>query len=127
MVRMLAVFRQFEARTDSSSSSTLRNRFSFSSARGRDLVVLDLFLVCGRRSGKSISSSKWSSRMRDASPTAAAARHAAVRPHLEHEPLAAAAALGSTWKFTRLMGEKSASSRIALMGSASGSRLSAGT
>ncbi len=33
----------------------------------------------------------------------------------------------STWKFTRLTGEKSASRRIALMGSASGSRRSAGT
>ena len=34
---------------------------------------------------------------------------------------------GSTWKFTVLTGEKSASIRSALTGSASGSRLSAGT
>ncbi len=34
---------------------------------------------------------------------------------------------GSTWKLTRLTGEKSASRRMALMGSASGSRRSAGT
>ena len=36
-------------------------------------------------------------------------------------------AMGSTWKFTRLTGEKSESSRIALMGRASGSRFSAET
>src|SRR3990167_5244406 len=34
IVRMFAVLRQFDARTDSSSSSTLRKRFSLSSVRG---------------------------------------------------------------------------------------------
>ncbi len=36
------------------------------------------------------------------------------------------APLASTWKFTRLTGEKSESISMALMGSASGSRFSAG-
>ena len=35
MVRMFALLRQFDARTESSSSSTLRKRFSFRSVRGR--------------------------------------------------------------------------------------------
>ena len=40
---------------------------------------------------------------------------------------AGAVPIGSTLKFTRCTGEKSASSRIALIGSASGSRFSAET
>jgi len=65
MVRMFALLRQFDARTESSSSSTLRKRFAFRSVRG---CVSSRFAAApsGVAWGKFVSSSKWSSRIRDA-------------------------------------------------------------
>ena len=125
MVRMFAALKQLDARTESSSSSTLRKRFSVRSVRGR-VSARSAAASSGVASGKCVSSSKWSSRIRDASATAVAgATLPSVYTSRTSRSLPAAA--GSTWKFTRWTGEKSASSRIAWMGSASGSRFSAGT
>ena len=58
MVRMFALLRQFDARTESSSSSTLRKRFSFRSVRGR--VSSRLAAASSAVAwGKFVSSSKW--------------------------------------------------------------------
>src|SRR3990172_3150928 len=127
MVRMLAVFRQLDARTDSSSSSTLRKRFSFSSARTG--TSRSTSSSTGRPCGNWIRSSKWSCRIREASPTAVSGETLPLvhvsrmsRSWPPEAPL-----IGSTWKFTRRMGLKLPSMRTALMGSASGSRFSAAT
>src|SRR5207245_4403073 len=71
MVRMFALLRQFDARTESSSSATLRKRFSFRSGCGR--VSSRLAAASSAVAwGKVVSNSKWSSRIRDASATAVA-------------------------------------------------------
>ncbi len=126
MVRMLAVLRQFDARTDSSSSSTLRKRCSFTSLRGAGSAPCSAPSVssCGA-TGKSIRSANWSSRIREASPIATSG---VTVPFVHSSITSRSCPEGrlSTWKFTRFTGEKSASTSIALMGSASGSRFSAG-
>src|SRR5207249_4105670 len=57
IVRMLAVFKQLDARTESSSSSTLRKRLSLSSARG-PVSSRSVSSASGVVSGKARSSSK---------------------------------------------------------------------
>jgi competence protein ComEC len=126
MVRMLAVFRQLDARTESSSSSTFRNRCSFSCNRGVGSGPPSLASgPAGSPRGNSTRRLNWSSRMREASATAASG----VTLPLVHTSISRrsvpASAPGSTPTFTRCTGEKSESMRIALMGSASSSRFSA--
>ena len=62
--------------------------------------------------------------MREASPTAVSG---ATLPSVQSSTIRRSWAPAlSTWKFTRLTGEKSASISMALIGRASGSRFSAG-
>src|SRR6266436_691946 len=104
MVRIFAALKQLDARTVSSSSSTLRKRFSFRSVRGRG-SARSAAASSGVAWGKFVSSSKWSSRIREASATAVAG---ATLPsvHTSRTSRSLPSAAGSTWKFTRWTGEK---------------------
>ncbi len=104
----------------------MRNRCSFTSLRTTGSAPCSVTsLSAGGVTGKSISSANWSSRMREASAMAISG----VTVPLVHSSITSRSCPPgwlSTWKFTRFTGEKSASISIALMGSASGSRFSAG-
>ncbi|OGK78845.1 MAG: hypothetical protein A2X52_07115 [Candidatus Rokubacteria bacterium GWC2_70_16] len=126
MLRMLAVLRQLEARTDSSSSSTLRKRCSFSSILGGGSVPCSPpCSSSGWACGKSTSRVNWSSRIREASATAASGVTLPLVQTSRTRRSSAPPDSGSAWKLTRFTGEKSESTSMALMGRASGSRRSA--
>src|SRR6266446_5127923 len=129
MVWICAVLRQLDARTDSSSSSTLRNRCSLTSRRTMGAAPVSApSISAGGACGKSTSSANWSSRMRAASATAVSGVTLPVvqTSRISRSCEADGRARGSTWKFTRVTGEKSASISMALTGRGSGSRFSAG-
>ena len=129
MIRIFAVLRQLDARTDSSSSSTLRNRCSLTSRpAAASAPVSAPSIAAGGAWGTSISHANWSSRIRAASATAVSGVTLPVvqTSRISRSCESDGGARGSTWKFTRVTGEKSASISIALTGRGSGSRFSAG-
>src|SRR5260370_409419 len=70
MIRIFAVLRQLDARTDSSSSSTLRNRCSLTSRpTSASAPVSAPSIAAGGAWGTSISHANWSSRIRAALAT----------------------------------------------------------
>src|SRR4029450_9472882 len=88
---ILAVLRQFEARTDSPSSATFRKRCSLRSLRTTGSApVSPPGVSAGAACGKSISSANWSSRMRRGVGHGRLGGHTAVGPELHGEPLVGA-------------------------------------
>ncbi|OGK84603.1 MAG: hypothetical protein A2X53_04990 [Candidatus Rokubacteria bacterium GWA2_70_23] len=126
IVRIFAVLRQLEARTESSSSSTLRKRCSLSSTRaGGSAPSSPRCSSSGWACGKSTRRENWSCRIREASATAASGVTLPLVQMSITSRSSVPPGTASVWKLTRLTGEKSESTSMALMGSASISRRSA--
>src|SRR2546426_11276861 len=105
------------------------NRCSFNSMRTVGSVLVSPGSVSGGGACvNSVNSSNWSSRIREASPTAASGV-TLPSPQISRRSRSCGAEVSprlSMWKFARSTGEKSASISMAWIGSASGSRFSAG-